>query len=858
MRFSSRPPGNSAEPTILLVGADRSFHTAIASALAQHGVYVETSPANGVVDTVVATAPDLVVLVGDAASGGGSDVLASLNASPHSSVVPVALLADDSALGERLRAFRHGAAAVIPRSASVDAIADQIARLAREIPERDREGLGNVGEATLQELVEALSKELRTGILSVRSGQGKEDEAIRVVLGGGRPLAQTIDEFVSRLRRHVVHAEPLMYEFDERAGGTVQMFGGEDDDAGSFGDVTDLRILLADPQSARADAVAQALRKHGADVVVTDFEPSDQRFNRLRQLDPTILLIDEVALRGEGYRLVRRLRRDTRLRWASLLVLDWNDVWSTEEESPTVERMLGTLATLAEPERGLRERVDRMASFDTRLEVTGPARMLRAFAAHPRALRVYIYNPRVNVRVDFSESLVSGARAQVAEGATLDGTMALAALMMLSAGRVHVERIDEPELVNVMATVDVALNQAEQEAPPLSPSLPAPDAEAFSMPPPPESRGVPKWVWIPLGVLGAGAVAAGVVYVAAPTPSDIDISGMVPSAARTGGLASSAPSPSAALSAESAVAPSAAPSAAERAPDAGEAEKPVEAEKPPAPKLLAGGKVEGADMTPDEMAVKLESSQPAASCEKVVGSSWKLLTGDQPGRAHQEIAAGRRALIVGKMDAAQVAFCRAAVLDTANPDSFTALIRVLLYLRDPKQAREWAERAIKHHPNDTALRGLFGDALARAGESERAVGIWLDMAEVSPNDAAQANRVAATYVIAAERALSGADYAQADRLFRRGALIDSSNARAAGGLAKALLLQNEIRAAAPWAVRAVSLDPRDPDIRLTLGDVYEKLGDIKLAYGQWSAAVELDPSNSRAHARLRRVPPEAR
>jgi hypothetical protein len=139
-----------------------------------------------------------VLLVGDAAADGGSSVLAHLHTSPQSSVVPVAILADGAALDERLRGFRHGAAAVIPREASVDAIADRIATLAREVPDRDGGTIGHVGEATLDELVQALSKELRSGILSIKGPKGSEDDTIRVLLGGGRPLAQTIDEFVSR------------------------------------------------------------------------------------------------------------------------------------------------------------------------------------------------------------------------------------------------------------------------------------------------------------------------------------------------------------------------------------------------------------------------------------------------------------------------------------------------------------------------------------------------------------------------------------------------------------------------------------------------------------------------------------
>ncbi|HRK42795.1 MAG TPA: class III extradiol ring-cleavage dioxygenase, partial [Gemmobacter sp.] len=77
------------------------------------------------------------------------------------------------------------------------ALAERIATLAREIPEREAESLGDVGEATLQELVSALEHELRTGILSVRAAGGADSQAVRIVLGGGRALTDTIDEFVS-------------------------------------------------------------------------------------------------------------------------------------------------------------------------------------------------------------------------------------------------------------------------------------------------------------------------------------------------------------------------------------------------------------------------------------------------------------------------------------------------------------------------------------------------------------------------------------------------------------------------------------------------------------------------------------
>jgi tetratricopeptide (TPR) repeat protein/DNA-binding response OmpR family regulator len=839
----ARSPGDNrperrrgtAEPTVLLVGADKSFHTAIAAALAQHGVYVETAPAHGVVDAVVAAAPDLVLLVGEAATDGGSSVLAHLHTSPQSSVAPVAILADDTALDERLRAFRHGAAAVIPRSASVDAIADRVAKLAREIPERDGGTVGYVGEATLEELVQALSKELRSGILSVRTAKGTEDESIRVVLGGGRPLAQTIDEFVTRIRKHVVHAEPLKYEFDERAGGTVQLLGADALEHGSTADdVAGLRILLADVDAARADAVAQALRSHKAEVVVTDFDPPDLRFQRLRQLDPAILMIDEPSLRAPGFRLVRRMRRDTRLRWGSLLVVRWDEIWSSTDGAARIARTLGTLAALAEPERSLAERIDLGTAFDTRLEITGPARLLRAIAASPHAIRITVHNPRVQVRVDVSDHLIAGARAQMQgdAGPPIEGAVALSALLVLGTGRVHVERIAEADTVNIMSPVDVALSLADSEAPPLAPSLPAPGPdgpEGVSTPPegPPGASRRTTGIWVVLGIFSVIFGVAVAVFVSRalrePEPPRAAIATVprAPAATAMAPTAASVPAP--------------APSAGAEAPAAS----------------ASGGEPTKAEGSPTE--VSGESTAKAPSCEEIVGPSWSLLSSDQPRRALTEVFLGRRALMLGKVDDAQQGFCRAAILDPTKPDAFIALVKLFLLRHDADQARQWAERAAKQHPGNAEVLDLYGDALARAGDADRARTMWLETAKTDPGDNAGVRHVAYAFVRAGERSVRAADYAQADRFYRRAILLDPLNGSAAAGLSRVELVQGEVPAALYWAKRAVAIEPRDSNLHIMLGDVLERSGEREAAKAEWKMAYEMDPQNFRAASRMLRA-----
>ncbi len=473
---------------MLFVGADQGFGKAVANALVRHGMFLEMASPDEAVETAVVAAPDLIVLTGVAAADSGSKLLRELASRAETSSIPVALVQDDTALDVRLRAFRHGAAAILPKKASVDELASKIAELAHEIPGRSDEALGELGEVTLEELVKTLGAELRSGILSVGNKDG--DEAIRLVLGSGRPLAKLIEEFVQKARTHVVRAEPLRYEFDARAGGTVQLFDAEAAHPLSQGSIglEGLRVVLADENSGRSDAVAGELRRHGAEVIVSELRPNDMRFSQMRGADPSVLLIGEEHIQGEGYELLRRMRRDTRLRWTALLVVRWDELW-TDVASAPVERLASTLISLTEPERNLRAQAEAGSGLDARLEMVGPARTLRSLARSTRGFRLTITNPRLWAELDVANGLVVGALARTSGETpvrTFEGTEALAALLQLSTGRLQIDPVDHPARANVMSAVDMALSIADGERPPINPSMPAgpPSSPAPFVPPP--------------------------------------------------------------------------------------------------------------------------------------------------------------------------------------------------------------------------------------------------------------------------------------------------------------------------------------------------------------------------------------
>jgi tetratricopeptide (TPR) repeat protein/DNA-binding NarL/FixJ family response regulator len=867
VRPSARPvprrgaqASGSLEPTILLVGADSAFEPALRAALARHRVYVETTTPDSVAETVIAAAPDLVLLVGAAARDGGSEVLETLMSSPVCSVIPIAILDDNAALDMRLRAFRHGAAAVIPPSASIDAIAEQVAKLAREIPERGSESLGVVGEATLSEFVGALSKELRSGILSVHTGKGGDDDAVRLVLGSGRPLAAFIDDFVRQVKSHVVHAEPLRYEFAEHAGGTVTLLDplAPEDEPEKIS-VKGVRVALADDDTGRADSVAQELRSRGVSVVVTDLAPSDLRFAKLRQVDPEILLIGEAQVKGQGYELLRRMRRDTRLRWASLLVVRWEEIWSDALSVPALDRLETALAALSEADRTLHAWAETGETFDARLEITGPARCLRAIAASPHPIRVTVNNPRITVSIDISDGLVVGATADSRTGPEQhwEGAVALSAFMVLSSGRIHITPVNQPAQTNVMATIDVALNMADSEPSPIAPSIPSAAASSLQPPPgelpistslrpgaetslPAEPQPVPVLGRVRTGIstpaaifLVALAALQGLIIVAG-------LSAMLKShRAKAAARAGSEVAPSAPASVSASQSPSL--RAAREATPSAPASAPVEAANSAAP-ATAGSK----DIPLDETGVR------APSCEELFGVAH-VAPGDYPGSAFVEMRSANQALVRGDVDSAERSLCKAALWDQKNPAIVLELAQLMLLRRDGAASVEWANKGLDQNPSSLRAQGILGDGLARVGNYTGAKHAWLLSMRLEGASDAQYRDLSFSSLREARASMNRRDFARAERFFRRAVVLDADNGPACNGLADALLRLGDADSALRWANRAISVAPRDPAARVILGDVLFQKGDRSGAEVEWREALQLDPTNFLGRRRMSKL-----
>jgi len=816
-----RATGAGLEPTVLFVGSGERFAPALEASLSRHRVLVETTTLDAVVDAVVTVAPDLVLVVGDAARDAGNEVLSKLTVLPKNFVVPIVILSDDAGLDAKLRAFRSGATAIIPRTASVDATAGKVAELAREIPSQTGKDVGVLGEATLEEFIATLEKELRSNLEA--AGDAGSTADMRLILGEGRPLAEFVDNFVRRVRRHVLKAEPLRYELGTQGGNPDESLGLKGSLAPSAtSEISKLRIVLADDDTPRADAVAQALRARGATVVVTDLDPSEGRFQKLRQVDPTILMVGEEHAHTGGHSLLRRMRRDSRLRWASLLIVRWEDVWPEQAGAPAIERFESTLAGLAEPEHALRDRVALKAAFETRLEVIGPARCLRTLAATGLPLRVTLENARVEVSVDLSDGLVVGAQGRVlgGSGATLMGVNALSALLVVGSGRLRIEPADQPTSADVMAPVDVAITMADAESPPITPSMPA--AGTVSINPPFQAPDAELHL-PPLRAARIVPVSAD----APPPPPPARPASTTAQASFVGGTQRGFPAQPMPV-AQPAVFPEAEPATAPR--HVGEAAPAVDFVRP-----TVGGRLRHVAQRGIHW---LGEQERGLHGRRVSPRAFLVLLGLAVAQGLLVVAlyAGGRALFGKEPKASDAAPAttapsgsRAAPAMPATPTPVPAPLPP-----EPPSAKPATEAAAS-----PPVAGRTPD-----GSGSTAPDCKTLFASDPPPDGFYPG-AAWQEVRSGRAAIVRGDLRAAQTAFCRAVHWDKTNAEVALHLAQVLLLQRDGAEALVWAERARTLDPRSLRIQETYGDALARVGANAEARSAWLTAARIDPSDQR-------------
>jgi CheY-like chemotaxis protein/outer membrane biosynthesis protein TonB len=255
-------------------------------------------------------------------------------------------------------------------------------------------------------------------------------------------------------------SEALEYEFHETSGGRLSTLPtATDPEDVDLSALQGARVVILDADELRAERLAHVLAARGVQIAAADF--STAVIPRIREVDPQVVVLDSGAVGGHGIEFVRAMRKDPQLRWASMLVVRWEDFWpnSASGADPDLAQLAGRILPMIDQDAEMARRVEDEVDFDTRLELIGPGRLLRALGSMPGVRHLAIGGHKRNVEIDIADNSIVGAYATLREGTTqsLQGMPALIALWGLNSGRVSVREQDLPSVANIMMPLDEAL-----------------------------------------------------------------------------------------------------------------------------------------------------------------------------------------------------------------------------------------------------------------------------------------------------------------------------------------------------------------------------------------------------------------
>ncbi len=224
------------------------------------------------------------------------------------------------------------------------------------------------------------------------------------------------------------------------------------------------RVAVMHPDPGSADALAQALRSRGAEVVALSLDPS--ALHRVEGHDPDAVVMEVSDFYGSCWEIVRALWQHPRLRYAPILLSSPEGSASYTQGTLDVPSLCLAVQQVSESYAALREASANGSECKAELRTLGPARILRALTESQRAFRVHITCPMTTFDIDIAEGIIVGAQARAlnAENDSYLGVHALSLLMQQANGEAVARSADHPAVTNVMAPLDTAL-YAAREAP---------------------------------------------------------------------------------------------------------------------------------------------------------------------------------------------------------------------------------------------------------------------------------------------------------------------------------------------------------------------------------------------------------
>jgi DNA-binding response OmpR family regulator len=327
-------------------------------------------------------------------------------------------------------------------------------------------GPAQVGDVTVEELVERVADELRRTLIE-STVRGRRE---RVSFGTGGEILATTYTAVAALRSAIAHQSGGRVQFADRAPSGPTLVSGDSDESPIGDQLQGRRVILAEDDTAVVLLLANELRERGA--TVNQFTDGPEARDAARRERPDLVIAGARLPNLDGFSLARSLAHDPLLCDVPVLLLPAKDQLLTRGREPSAvtqlnadvaQQVLRSAALLLQPRTELEQKLRQPGELCGSLDGTGVIALLRSVRRLRPDTRVRIRDAWNLFECELRDGRLAQLTRTASDGSFVRNERALPQLLGTTAGRFSVVASEGPMKVSFEGTLDEVLTRGARE-----------------------------------------------------------------------------------------------------------------------------------------------------------------------------------------------------------------------------------------------------------------------------------------------------------------------------------------------------------------------------------------------------------
>jgi CheY-like chemotaxis protein len=401
------------------------------------------------------SAPDLVLADYRVALHPEIDFIARLRADPLTDLVPVFVLIPAGKPYDAAKLRQAGVDHVVFKPVDGWALLRAVGAMLQG-PEKHGSALDGLSEATVDEVVDRVTQEIRHGLSeSLQSGRER-----KIPLGEGHEILAAAWSAIGRIRAHLSNrsAGGIRFRDGPRRGGpaVLALVDGDSypDDGTALPSLDGRRFLVVDDDPGVRWFFAGLLKEAGA--LVAEASNGQQALEAARQSRPDIVISDILMPGIDGFMLCQEFKRDVILADVPVILISWKeDLLARMRELQAgasgylrkeagATQILECVYQVLRPIERLEAQLRTGGEVRGRLDGLGVLTLLKTVGRERPNARVTVRDARSLFEIDFRKSEIAALTKTATDGSFVRGQVALQQLLAARSGRFAVVQSDAP------------------------------------------------------------------------------------------------------------------------------------------------------------------------------------------------------------------------------------------------------------------------------------------------------------------------------------------------------------------------------------------------------------------------------